>query len=590
MLKECLEVFKYKMEKTKGQLILHTYIPADGTYLIVGRDGQIQLCVDIVKDKKTKQIDRAVSGFDTLCFYDYNSRLLSMNKPMDPKKIIHSNNYLSFFVKKDSILSGKLTEEIIEGYYSTLKAPLENKYKKSKEASRIYQAFALEEGEVDQEQVEAKEKWIKNHIFNLKAWIPDLDLKKKDYLKIFFEGEPSEYEREGKRYFLPNIYNNNKYNVEICHVIYGIPDNNLGMNTKKPFLSIKTRKCAAPYLLNGEDVMLQKQFFDYLYNLVSEGKSHVYIDTSRMEITGCTSDQAPKYVESGYYLLLEKGKSEAEICDQDNISGYRRKLDPELRFESVLKCDYQLHPEYKTKYGRYDDRLKVGKLIDEVFFMNFLGNCYDMKLSDIKIKDEILEQCVVMSRDTMAAWVFRGNDIGMEPVLLKRVAFAMMKHCVLMGAVEKVRLQFDLKYSLESYFSRKKGENMSEVIGKMRETVKQKVNSEALMPVDNDKEYYYCVGQLAYYLLSLSKANDKNDSLLNPILNAKNDRQIKDGLMRLYKKYNYRIQMGTPRFRNLMGMVMGYDPENGEKADQQTILLGYVCENVVYKKEEKENE
>ena len=95
-----------------------------------------------------------------------------MNKPMDPKKIIHSNNYLSFFVKKDSILSGKLTEEIIEGYYSTLKAPLENKYKKSKEASRIYQAFALEEGEVDQEQVEAKEKWIKNHIFNLKAWIP----------------------------------------------------------------------------------------------------------------------------------------------------------------------------------------------------------------------------------------------------------------------------------------------------------------------------------------------------------------------------------------------------------------------------------
>ena len=107
------------------------------------------------------------------------------------------------------------------------------------------------------------------------------------------------------------------------------------------------------------------------------------------------------------------------------------------------------------------------------------------------------------------------------------------------------------------------------------------------MPVDNDKEYYYCVGQLAYYLLSLSKANDKNDSLLNPILNAKNDRQIKDGLMRLYKKYNYRIQMGTPRFRNLMGMVMGYDPENGEKADQQTILLGYVCENVVYKKEEK---
>lgn len=47
-----------------------------------------------------------------------------MNKPVDSKKVIHSNNYLAFAVKKESITS-KLTETIIDNYYDTLKNPLE---------------------------------------------------------------------------------------------------------------------------------------------------------------------------------------------------------------------------------------------------------------------------------------------------------------------------------------------------------------------------------------------------------------------------------------------------------------------------------
>ena len=70
-----------------------------------------------------------------------------MNKPMDGKKVIHSNNYFSFFVKKDSILTKKLTEAIIDGYYEVLKNPLEQKYKKSKEAGKIYELFEEEEGD-----------------------------------------------------------------------------------------------------------------------------------------------------------------------------------------------------------------------------------------------------------------------------------------------------------------------------------------------------------------------------------------------------------------------------------------------------------
>ena len=102
MLKECLEVFEYMLKEEGESLILHSYVPADGTYILVGRDGSQKAVMDFCIDKKTKKVDHSHPSFDEFCFYDYHSQLLSMNKPVDRKKIIHSNNYLSFFVKKEA--------------------------------------------------------------------------------------------------------------------------------------------------------------------------------------------------------------------------------------------------------------------------------------------------------------------------------------------------------------------------------------------------------------------------------------------------------------------------------------------------------
>ena len=92
-----------------------------------------------------------------------------MNKPIDSKKVIHSNNYLAFAVKKESIVTGKLTEVIIDNYYDTLKNPLEKKYKKSKskEASKIYKNFEEEYSAVDGELLEKCRSWNKQHYFSM---------------------------------------------------------------------------------------------------------------------------------------------------------------------------------------------------------------------------------------------------------------------------------------------------------------------------------------------------------------------------------------------------------------------------------------
>lgn len=99
MFEECLEVFKAELQKKGEDIILDKYIPADGTYLIVKKDGSVK-CLEVKMNKKTRTLDKSDGDFSKLCFYDYHSKLISMNKPVDPKKVIHSNNYFSFAVKK----------------------------------------------------------------------------------------------------------------------------------------------------------------------------------------------------------------------------------------------------------------------------------------------------------------------------------------------------------------------------------------------------------------------------------------------------------------------------------------------------------
>lgn len=578
MLRECLDVFQHQLNEKSEKLILDSYIPADGTYLIVDKDGNIKTAIEIKMDKKTRKVERSSTYFPQICYYDYHSQLVSMNKPIS-NKIVHSNNYLSFFVKKDSVVSGKLTEDIIDDYYEMLKNPVEQKYKKSKEASKIYELFEKTDGKVNQNALERNRQWIKKHIWNLE----NVDMDRKDYLKIFFEAEDKEFLREDKRYLLPNIYNSNDYNLEIENKVYGLPDNNLGMNAKKPFLSVKSRKYPASYLLDGDSVMLQKQFFDYLLNFASAGKFNIYVDTKTKQIKAYSNSEVPEKIEAGYYLRIKKG-TELEIQNQDNLPGYEQELKEKLDFQNILGVKHEKHPEYDTKYHRYYKRLEVGELINEVYFLKLLSGNYFTESGDIGITDEVLKRSILESREQIFNWVYKGIDYGF-PKTLDRVSLELIKGSILNGYRERALWQFNLRWSFEMYFSERGGNNMAEIISDLRQKIESKVLADITNPIENDEEYFYAVGQLAAYLISLSKAKDKNHSLLNPLMNAKTDEVIKKRILQMYKKYNYNISIGNKRVNNLLAMVEGYSPDG--KINQEKIMLGYVCNNVIYMKEDK---
>ncbi len=570
LINQALEVFKKEYEKKGEKLILDSYIPADGTYIIVKPvedNFKIDAIINIKQDKVTRSIDRTKPYMNFICEADYNSKINDMNKAILPSggKVIQGNNYLSFIIKKESLTNGKLTDEIIDDYYRVLEDPL-SKYKKPN-ARELYKSIEKEIGEVDRNRLEKIKRWIKENLFQILE-----DNSGKDYFKIFFY-YPEDFEKEGKRYFIPNIYNNNDFNQVINKEIYGLSNDNMGLNAKKPYLENKTRKAKVPYLVSQSEIMLQKKFFDYLMNQAILGLTNIYIDDKIMALK---SIDTPKEDFSGIYFRIKKGK-EVEILDFDIIPCYKANLIRSFRYRNVLEGDNELLKQSFNEIGTLE---KLHKLINEVLFSKFLMGNYFTEAKDMEINDEALKNSILMSRNALFNWFYKGNDKNIWGILDK-VTLMLVKGSITKGYRITAINKFNLRVSLKDYFQMG-GESMADKIIELKDDLRNKISRKDTDSIKGDLEYCFAVGQLVSFLLSKSRGKKIPLSLANSFINAKSDRIIKEKLRALYNKYNYDIYNYGFKFRNLYAMVASYEIEG--KIDEDMIIAGYLHSNLIYEK------
>lgn len=595
MLKDCIEIFARELEKTEEQFgnrekfILDSYIPADGDYIVVQKDGTLK-SRSFKLDKKTRTLNGMISGSqldDDIKFYDYHSRLVSMDKPQDPKKVIHSNSYLSFWVKQDSLDNGKFDMQAIDRYYDVLKNP-RVKYKNVQDA-KMYDYIAEKVGDVNQEKLEYSRNWIKQNIFKLKDM--GIELTGKNYLKIFFEDDKELYVREEQRYLMTKIYNKNDYNIEIDGQILGLPNDNLALNSKKPYMEHKTRKKTVPYLLTPQSAAVQRMFFDYLMNEANKGNTNLFFDNSvfdsKYNKNGITALKNGEFIEgdfSGFFLQIQKGK-EIAIEHQDTIVDYKYNLYKPFIYSNVLEDD--VTDEQYRKYGNKKELLAV---INEVLFSKWLsGNFFSDEEQIKKIKiDSILKKNIFLSRDAIFAWLYKGQSKGIES-MLHLVSISIIKSSITNGYIGKAFKQFNLMKSLDMYFG---GNGMKEEKDRyinIRSNLRSKINQDGDSQIESESEYYYAVGQLVRYYISLNKSKDKNHSLANPFIYVANDGVLKKRLEQLFRKYNYAIKINYNRYNKLYAMIISYMTEG--KVNSEDIIAGYLSDNLIYdsKKSEEEN-
>lgn len=582
MLKDCLEIFRKELRRTEQEsgeldrLILDTYIPADGTYVIVNRDNKIKWC-NVKFNKKTREVEGISPSIKPLIrHYDYHSQLVSMDKPQDPKKVIHSNNYLSFWIKQESLTNGKLTPEAIDRYFDVLADP-KKKYTKPQDR-QMYEYIEEQVGAVDQVKLERSRAWIHENIFRLAE--QDVELTGKNYLKIYFEDDESLFAREGMRYTVVKIYNKNDYNLNLGETILGLPNDNMDMNSKKPFKENKNRKISVPYLIDLEEVLLQKKFFDYLMNLASAGKTNVYFDSEKGEVRSYPRDMMMEKNFTGFFLQIQKSK-EVIIQHQDSIVDYRFNMRRKFRYENVLGSD-----DKEELYKEYGTVQKMQGLIDNVLYSKWLIANYFTPIEDLQLDGE-LKRTLARTRDAVFAWLYKDNDnqIGQ---LLTQACLNMAKASILNNTLRKAQKQFNLWYSFTIYFEG--GQQMTQSYMEIKDILREKIGQKETQTIDSDKEYFFAVGQLVNYFISLNKSKEKPHSLANPFFNASKDEIIREKLRQFFMKYNYQLNYSGRRFNNLYGMIVNY--EKVDSVIQEAIIAGYLNSNLIYesKKEEEDDE
>lgn len=582
MLEACLEIFERQPDIDK--LILDTYAPAEGTYVIMAYEsGQFvqKEWIEVKKEKKSGEALLTYREREAISRPDYYCKLVDMNKPVDSKKVIQSNSYLGFVIKKESLTNGKLTKEIITQYYNILRNP-RIKYTKKQDLA-LYDAVEEQIGPVNHENIDIVEQWINENVFSFAEKVTG-----KDYLKIFFQMDHADYETEGKRYYVPNIYNKNDYNVKSADRVYGLPNNNMGLNAKKPYLDHKDRKCRLPIMENSDKVMCKKKFFDYLMNLASERRYNVYLPIdSEKRITACKDDEnGISNGFTGYKLRLKKEKNEAAIIDADYVMDYRDLLDRSFYMQNLVEVPEKYLED--VKYGEISKRDTVRKLVDEVFFSRYyLKNIYTEPKDMKGIKDSGIRKGLLLYRDAYTEWLDKGNDAANLIKVVKQSGDMLIHNAIENDYMIKTMHQFNLKWSLLEYFQESEG-TMKNKLTTIRQELKRKMDADVLQDIESDEEYSYAAGQMLGYFIGLNKSSKKTFSLGNRYLALNKDAQLKEQLRQLFMRYDHDEDMYKYKKRvgNLLAMILSYDVELA--IDHDLMLAGYVSNGVIFEKKQEE--
>ena len=573
MINEALEVFKKIYDKEGEELVVSKHIPKDGTYILVNiESGKIIENLNIAYDKKNKKIDGELNQYYSyIRAFDYYSNLVDMNKPMDSKKTIHSNQIYSFFIKKDSIRENKLTKSIIEGYKKNLLNP-EEKYN-SKEAKELYKNIANKLPEIKKDTVEKIFSWIETNINE-----DLLEDNKKDYLKIFFVESDLDislklFKNEHKRYLIPNIFNSNDYNKKIEETIYGLSNNNMGLNAKKTFLENKTRKISTPYLVDTEEILLQYAFYNYLLPEVKQGNYFIYFTEN--EIIPKTYKDA--YPNGARYLLNATYSKDVDIKNF-NIISKSDSQEISINFREILHQKRKDSDE--IEYGNLN-REKIMNNINKILFYNSLLGNFLASDGDLDIKDIEIKKLLMKYRNAFYKWFYLNDETEVKKSVKKIYLDAVMV-AIENGHLFKANQQLDLGFCLEEYFY-KKSELMEEIMN-IKEIFLNHTLSEEDWEFLNDEEYFFAVGQILAYINYMRNSKAKSLNFIKQLTFIKNPTILKEKIKKIIISYSHIFETKNKKINRTISNISLYQPKE-IKID--ILLAGFTADIVFFKKREE---
>lgn len=604
MLKTLMEALNRTINKDPNILIKYHKL-SEGLYILVDKDTGAYEQFEV--SKKNTQEEHHL--FHKIKELDMHSRYINSNKSFFDKKI-SSVSYLSLSIKMDNLREVKVgnnwnIDEALENILRNFEI-YKNPYLKYKEKikAKMYKMAEDELGEINKDLFSFFKNWIENNLKDIAKSIGD---KKLNYVKIFLDCDIDEYKKEFRRYLIPNILNE-PFETEEGEIL-GVHSLNTNLNIKKPFLVNPIKKNKFPNVVDI-DTAINYFYLDFLINsFANSGKSIVYVGETLQGFTPREVNYTNiNNIRPKFFLHVQPDKSGAIIKDFDcfNLDSLDTKIALDFNQDilpgglNISEKSYLNNLNSKGYGLDYLDKYELINLIDAVFFFKRLkinlyndpvdlGDYIDEKLNKNAIKDLIYE-----NRDAIKDYLYKGVDYSLE----NNFEEMSMKSLIIIINRFKVsnisKEAFLVRDTILKYF---KGDcyDMNEKIKAVDSKLKNIMLMSNISPEDNISlanidEYSYLVGQLYYYLTSLSNAKFSNLNMdsLNNILRYNKTKLINNELNKMFRKYNYAIGQNSNRFKNLFFICKSF--ESKDKLNKDLVIAGYLAKNLMYRSSKNNNE
>lgn len=566
------------------RIILDRHQMKNGLYVRIDREGNIK--DNLIVNKETSTIGNTYWWFRDR---DYYSSLLEMNKPVDTKKKIHSNNMYTIFIKcqnlpevgEDKQLNYNQLEEIFDGYYNRLNREYDKKEKEILEIANIEV--------INVDDLKLCKNIMLKAIRKTIQFIKNLDKSsgftaKNDYVKLFIESDINEdediknYIKESNRYIDLKIFNCNDYNKTVKGKIYGLSNENMVLNNKKPYLELKSTKFKVPFKISLEQAIKNHKIIQWIENARDENGK--IISNFNLNWDNDLSSKPDDNCDVGICFETIKTKTGCQIIENDFIPRNIKNLNKYFEYKNYLDYD-------KDEMTGCKERYVLECYVDRFFFKNQMKIVYYNDEYKPKGLNTYCSNAMTIMKIPMKNYFRLGIEDSLNSVIDK-ITLGIIESSLNDENVTKysIACKENLRLNLLRYFEIGGKKNMGDILTKVMEDVKTKVKAKEFIPIGSDDEFYYCIGQLTYYLCSLSEAKSKNQNMYNSIIKAQSSKKIKDILKHLYKVYNYKIGNANLKFNNLFSMIMGYEPT--KKSNVDMIICGLTTNNVIYTKKEEE--
>lgn len=592
---DLLNTFKKYFQDDK--VIIDTYELADGYYYVFNEDGTFEK-LQVLKDESDNyEVEKYIK------IRDFYSKYISSNKALDTtytekidgkkytmlKKICSNNIYTLFF--KNKYVEGLCNKE------STNEAVPVEVFKKG--VDKYYDSL-MKLGNSPKEESLVKEKYTEKEIKEnkekiLKAFdlvcedLKNKDMPKETWIKIFLKKDIEEYKRVSNIYIRLKLFNTNDDNVKIDEKTYGANNYNYGLNSKKPYLELKSTPYKVGSFVDDTNIELMNKMYIWLYNNAA-GKSILKLPYD-WNFHGVPKDDEAIKDKDTYIIKVVGNNGSARIDDYRYTTNYNTNI-RKFVCKDYLSKEKPTVFETENIYGLNWYTSNIWFAENEKSTRNYIVDSYydyDLKIAKSMLanwKKDLLKQdnnlfLELFEEENQNNFVNKLDAIGANIVENMLIDSLKQKKTYKTNPIRA----FNLWIAYKEYF-KKEGEDEEMKISNLQEQCEKIVREEG--KIETDEQYYFLAGQAAYYLLSRSKADKLTQDVTEPFVKASTVKKLQDELEFLHEKYSYDVFLKYPKFNNIFSQLMLQEPEGKIRDNKKIILAGLLAKNLFYNgKEEK---